>query len=197
MKKTLITILIILILAGAGYFGDTKELIRSQITIQSITTVIIVIFVAFLFLISRLFILPIFLKSKEKAKRQLGEIFYLINAKKYNLNILFRRPNEHTIYFKGEYKGYSIKCYFYDYLGFSSQRISLSAKPKVIPKKITWFKFRSSYPKIYKDFSLVYNHVVLFRFNIGDRIVSKEEATILLQDLIQACVIVEKGEYTL
>ena len=131
---------------------------------------------------------------KKKADMSCSEIREALETEKWKT--VFQYYGMTHQHLNGNFKLRKIKSN-YVITNFGTKKLQLSSVPNTIPKKIPWYKFRSSYPIVYKNFIFdgkkISTQLNLELYENGK--ISKEEASSLLEDLIHACEIIEKGEY--
>ncbi len=128
----------------------------------------------------------------------------LINSNKWHITGRYHLSHINGgVHIRGYYKDRFFTCRYGYGVGFAFKFcIEISVVPKVVPKKIPWYKM--SYPIMYKNYVLAQNSA-----NLGSNIVSttainlsdyggklsEEKCKELLDDVVHACEIVERGEY--
>jgi len=127
----------------------------------------------------------------------------LLNQEKWSMH--FQKNGRYgsgsDVYVKGFYKGRLVEC-TYARTALASRVIGIDSKPNVIPKKTPWFKFVSAYPTVYTNNkqSYIFNNERVYtvvKVSEYNGVLSEEVCKQLLDDLVHACEMVERGEYTI
>ncbi len=131
----------------------------------------------------------------KKARVAFTPFELLLNSKKWKLVLipLGESPVGYYGYrLSGLYKNRKVTC------AFSIKPIGwnfLYSTPKIVPKKVNFFKFYKEYPPIYKNYKLMGGKVINTKMRKWGEKLTPEECVVLLDDLVHACEIVESGEY--
>lgn len=110
-----------------------------------------------------------------------------------------RGSSVRILYFTGKFMGRKIRCEYRE-VGLLYQKTSeggiltISTKPRNLPKKTPWYKFSYTKSVIYKDYILYDDSVSV---SVADTNLSNEKCNEILVDLNHACEMVERGEYQL
>jgi hypothetical protein len=130
--------------------------------------------------------------SRREANKNCHELTIILNSNKWKTGFISLLEEVDYPFLNGIYNARKIKCvYKKDFKIF----LNIYSVPNSIPKKIPLFKYRESYPSVYKD--IIFNGRYLLSQTVLKyyHYLSKEEAIAILDDLVHACEMVERGEY--
>lgn len=172
------------------------------------------------------FIVVLYLASrdaKREAEAYFSEMRIILNATTFKFKLIkslwsYTAKKGSVIQCEGYFNSRKVK-FIYSLGGF--KMIVLISFPKLIAKKIPWYKLMIRYPKIFKNYVFdnkkiflrtdlysVFNYhdftfdgnlsgksISLLAFQEADKKLSHEKCIELLEDLNHACEMIEKGEY--
>ncbi len=102
-------------------------------------------------------------------------------------------PGMISLCFIGKFMGRKIICKYSETIGLPGF-LEIRSRPRIIPKKLPWYKFKYSHSVVYKNYAL-YGDVVTIM--VHDQNLSNERCNEILTDLNHACEMVESGNYQL
>lgn len=130
-------------------------------------------------------------KMKKDAEAQYGNLRQALGADNWRVTSA-GQSRSRSLYIKGTFMGRTVRCdcikTMYGYM------LTITSKPHTVPKKISWYKFVSNHPVIYKDYILSYKTISV---TLTDISLSTERCNEILTDLNHACEMVESGNYEL
>lgn len=160
----------------------------------------------FAFAVAGLAIFFMLSKIKKRAEAKHGNLRQILGGGRWifgsNTYNLYRRPHVKGkltgLYFTSTFMGRDILCQYEEVIVVYKESISsfleISSKPRNIPKKTSWHKFKYTNTTVYKDYVLSGDRVIVL---VSGTNLPNEKWNEILEDLNRACEMVERGEYEL